>query len=130
MSTKINNLFFSFILVCFLYGIGYVYWDESLTSTIFFIVSLVLGIMIILSKGFYNLDTYSFFRKHALIILILHLMTFFVNREDPLTKVFCLALDKAMFGSCFFWLILWFHHLRNNINNGMNSMGNQQLNRR
>jgi hypothetical protein len=111
-----------------MYGFGSVYYDEGLASTVYFIVSLVLGIMIIFSEGFYAIETYEFFRKNAAIFLVLHLATYFISQDDPIVKAITLPLGKAVFVACFFWLILWFHHIRNNGNNGINS-NNRRLRR-
>jgi len=121
MSVKINNLFFLFIMTCIMYGFGSVYYDEGLAASVYLIVSLVLGIMIIFSQGFYDPETYEFFRKNAFIILALHLATYFISKDEPIVLAITLTLGKAVFGVCFFWIILFFHHTRNNGNNGMNS---------
>lgn len=114
MRTRINNLFFLFVLVCILYGIGFVYWNENLSSIVFLGVTSILVFLIISSKDFYEIETYEFFRENAFIILMLNLSLFFMNKEYNPVKAAYLALNKATFGVCFFWFLLWFNQLRKN----------------
>lgn len=127
MNTKINNLYFLLILSCFLHAIGYMYWDQMISSTIFFVVSLVAGNIILFSKELNEDETREFFRKNAFIFLCLNLITFYINQEQLALKALCLAINNATFVACFFWLITWLSRIGNNRNNNTT---NRQLRRR
>ena len=126
MGKRINNCYFMYILTCFLYGFGYVLWDTKLSLILYFVVASIFAILIIFSKGFYDLETYRFFRKNAFIFILMNLATAIVSNDSSMYKVFCLGVDQSATGTFLFWIILWFYHMFN----GLNNLGNNQKLRR
>ena len=63
--TKINNLFFFYVLSCIGFGVGSVYWDKDYARYIFMGISMLIGLFMFFSKYFYTKESHDFFESRC-----------------------------------------------------------------
>jgi hypothetical protein len=102
--TKINNLFFIFLLSCIGFGIGNVYWNKDYTQIIFMGVSSLIGMLIIFSKYFYSKEAHDFFRKQVFFTSLISLLCVIVHSNRNIFKVIDLTFDNALIGALLLWI--------------------------
>ena len=77
--TKINNLFFFYVLDCIGFGVGSVYWDEKYTHYIFIGVSMLIGLFMFFSKYFYTRNLMNSFGSKVFFTSLISLICIFVR---------------------------------------------------
>ncbi len=102
--TKINNLFFFYLLSCIGFGVGNVYWNERYTHYIFIAVSMLIGLFMFFSKYFYTRESYEFFRKQVFFTSLIFLFSIFVRSDKNIYKVINLAIFNAYLGAFMLWI--------------------------
>jgi len=121
--TKINNLFFLFLLSCIEYGIGNVYWNKNYTHIISMIVAMFIGLSLLFSKHFYTKESYDFFRKQTFFTSLIFLICTFINSNRNLYKI----IDESFFTAFIGAFMLWISTMRYRTN-GNNRDKNERIN--
>jgi len=102
--TKINNLFFFYVLSCIGFGVGNVYWNERYTHYIFIGISMLIGLFMFFSKYFYTKESYEFFRKQVFLTSLIFLFSIFVRSDSNIYKVIDLSIFNAYIGDLMLWI--------------------------
>jgi hypothetical protein len=102
--TKINNLFFFYVLICIGFGVGNVYWNERYTHYIFIGISMLIGLFMFFSKYFYTKESYEFFRKQVFLTSLIFLFSIFVRSDSNIYKVIDLSIFNAYIGALMLWI--------------------------
>jgi hypothetical protein len=102
--TRINNLFFLFVLVCIGYGVGEEYWNKDYTHYIFYVLASIIGPMIMFSRSFHTKESHYFFSKQVFMTSCISLFCIFVSLESKTFKVIDSAFYLAWVGSIMFWI--------------------------
>jgi hypothetical protein len=121
--TKINNLFFFYLLSCIGFGVGNVYWNENYTRYIFIGVSMLIGLFMFCSKYFYTKESHDFFRKQVFFTSLISLICIFVHSNRNAYKVIDLGFYNALIGSLMLWIFTMRYRSGGNDTKGDNTVG-------
>ena len=121
--TKINNLFFFYVLSCIGLGVGDVYWDKHYAHYIFMGVSVLIGFLIFFSKYFYTKESYEFFRKQVFFNSLISILCFFLYTNSNVYKVIDLGFYNAFLGALIFWIFTLKYRSGGNSTRGNNTIG-------
>ena len=121
--TKINNLFFFYVLSCIGLGVGDVYWDKHYAHYIFMGVSVLIGFLIFFSKYFYTKESHDFFRKQVFFTSLISLICIFVHSNRNAYKVIDLGFYNALIGSLMLWIFTMRYRSGGNDTKGDNTVG-------
>lgn len=108
--TKINNLFFFYLLSCIGFGVGNVYWNENYTRYIFIGVSMLIGLFMITMNKDTNKGN-KWCKEHLLskeIMRFLCIKILGANRNAY--KVIDLGFYNALIGSLMLWIFTMRYH--------------------
>lgn len=122
--TKINNLFFLYLLSCIGFGVGNVYWDENYTRYIFIGVSMLIGLFMFFSKYLYTKESHDFFRKQVFFTSLISLICVFVHSNRNVYKVIDLGFYNALFGAVMLWIFTMRYRSGGNNAKGNDVIGN------
>lgn len=102
--TRINNLFFMFMLVCIGCAIAEVYWNKDYSHYVCYALTGVIGVMIIFSKSFYTFESCNFFAKQTFMTSFISLLCIFFGSESNVFKVIEATFKPAWIGATMLWI--------------------------
>ena len=120
--TRINNLFFLYVLVCLGLGFGRAYWDENLSQYLFIGISTIIVAFLTFSKKFYTTESHVFFLKQAFVTTLISIFCAFITSESRMFKAIDIAFYHAWLGAVTFWIFTLL--LRRDKNNGRDNRKN------
>ena len=121
--TKINNLFFFYVLSCIGFGVGNVYWDKDYTRYIFMGISMLIGLFMFFSKYFYTKESHDFFQKQTFFTSLISLICIFVHSDRNVYKVIDLGFYNAFLGAVMLWVFTMKYRSGSNNTNGNGAVG-------
>ena len=112
--TRINNLFFLYLLVCLGLGFGRNYWNEEYSQYLFIAISTLVVAFLVFSKKFYTAESHVFFLKQAFMTTLITILCGFVTTEARAFKAIDTAFNHAWIGALTFWFFTLFYRRNNN----------------
>ena len=114
--TRINNLFFIYVLVCLGLGVGRAYWDEEYSQYLFMVISTIVVALLVFSKKFYSKESHLYFFKQAFMTTLITILCGLITNDSRMFKAMDIAFYYAWIGSITFWFFTLFYQRNNNRN--------------